>query len=972
MKLLQKSRPVSALFLAGTLILSLLSATFLSPAASASNINKTFNCYAKESVTIDVSPGDFISISPNCGNFFTGSFNTSILTLQSDSASGKFFTVSYSITPGTYVDAIDLYSAYHTKYTLRFVGSPTFYSSTSAIPNTTLGSTSSSLSVEIMNVGTGNLNFGASAVVLSGTNAADFAIVADNCSSQSVTPTGNCTVTYSFTPAATGSRTADMVFTDNAAGSPHTVVLTATGTAPTFSASIPAIPNTLYYQFSSTQTETITNTGTANLTFGANAVALSGTHTEDFGINGDNCSNQIVVPSGTCTVTYYFYPHGVGVRTLNMVFTDNAAGSPHTVVLTATAIASSFSSSTPAIPDTTVNQTSATQTETITNNGDANLTFGASAVVLSGTNAEDFAIVADNCSSQSIAPTGNCTVTYTFTPTATGFRTADMVFTDNDPDSPHTVVLTGTGLGLPTFSASTPAIPDTTLGSTSSTQTETITNNGDANLTFGASAVVLSGTNAGDFAIVADNCSSQSVTPSGNCTVTYTFTPTATSSRTADMVFTDNATGSPHTVVLTARGTAPNLVKSPPGSPDTNIGLTSTIQTKRITNTGTADLIFGANAVVLSGTHADDFAIVADNCSNQTLTAPDYCEVTYTFTPSALGTRTASLVFTDNAAGSPQSLSLDGIGIAALSNDNTLASATIKGQSATLGTPSIAPGAATPGTVTISGTQSTSSTASVFTKSDPLATVTRVVKYASGASTSQFGTDTQYLDSNTITNGDFFVIQVKSESSRYLYYVINVTVASTGPGFLASTPTIPNTYVGTNSSTQTVTITNSGTANLVYGRRAVVLNGTNSSDFAIVADNCSGRSIAATRTCTVSFRFSPTSTGSRTANLVFTDNATGSPHTVVLTGTGLAAPLTISRLSENESGVRGGGRLTITGTGFANSATVTIGDVTAVVLERSGTTKITVRIPAHARGLVSVVVTNPDLTSASIGGFRYR
>ena len=417
---------------------------------------------------------------------------------------------------------------------------------------------------------------------------------------------------------------------------------------------------------------------------------------------------------------------------------------------------------------------------------------------------------------------------------------------------------------------------------------------------------------------------------------------------------------------------SPTFSASTPAIPDTTLGSTSATQTETITNTGTADLTFGASAVAISGTNSSDFAIVADSCSSQSIVPTGYCTVTYTFTPTATGSRTANLVFTDNAAGSPHTVVLTGTGTAPLSNDNTLASATIKGQSATLGTPSIAPGAATPGTVTISGPQSTSSTASVFTKSDPLAEVTRVVKYGFGASTSGFGTDTQYLDSDTISNRDFFVIQVKSESSRYLYYVINVTVASAGPGFSASAPNIPNTYIGSNSPTQTVTITNSGTANLVYGRRAVVLSGSNSSDFAIVADNCSNRSIAAARTCTVSFRFTPTSTGSRTANLVFTDNATGSPHTVVLTGTGVAAPLSISRLSESESGVRGGGRLTITGTGFANSATVTIGDVLAVVLQRSGTTGITVRIPAHARGIVSVVVTNPDLTSASIGGFRYR
>jgi hypothetical protein len=56
-------------------------------------------------------------------------------------------------------------------------------------------------------------------------------------------------------------------------------------------------------------------------------------------------------------------------------------------------------------------------------------------------------------------------------------------------------------------------------------------------------------------------------------------------------------------------------------------------------------------------------------------------------------------------------------------------------------------------------------------------------------------------------------------------------------------------------------------------------------------------SIAVESTCTFHITFTPTATGTRTGTITFTDNATGSPQTVSLTGTGVAAVLGISPTS---------------------------------------------------------------------------
>jgi hypothetical protein len=114
---------------------------------------------------------------------------------------------------------------------------------------------------------------------------------------------------------------------------------------------------------------------------------------------------------------------------------------------------------------------------------------------------------------------------------------------------------------------------------------------------------------------------------------------------------------------------------SPGGAPAVNLtlpsftfgpqqlGTTSAAQAETVTNTGTANLTI--STVTIGGTNAGDFATSADTCTGATLTPNGTCAVSVTFTPSAMGSRSASLNFTDNAAGSPQSITLAGTGIAA-------------------------------------------------------------------------------------------------------------------------------------------------------------------------------------------------------------------------------------------------------------------------------------------------------------------
>ena len=98
--------------------------------------------------------------------------------------------------------------------------------------------------------------------------------------------------------------------------------------------------------------------------------------------------------------------------------------------------------------------------------------------------------------------------------------------------------------------------------------------------------------------------------------------------------------------------------------------------------------------------------------------------------------------------------------------------------------------------------------------------------------------------------------------------------------------------VGTISSAQTVKLSNTGNATLrIY---IIAITGANANDFAEQGSTC-GSLLPAGRNCTINMTFKPLANGSCEASLSIKDNASGSPQTVSLSGTGTtAAPTTAS------------------------------------------------------------------------------
>ena len=112
----------------------------------------------------------------------------------------------------------------------------------------------------------------------------------------------------------------------------------------------------------------------------------------------------------------------------------------------------------------------------------------------------------------------------------------------------HSGTSTTTMTSQAALSSSTLIFTSQTVGATSASQSVTLTNSGTAALSISSIAA------SGDFAET--NTCGSSVAASGSCTIAVTFTPTVVGTRTGSLTVTDNASGSPQTVGLTASAVA--------------------------------------------------------------------------------------------------------------------------------------------------------------------------------------------------------------------------------------------------------------------------------------------------------------------------------------------------------------------------------------------------------------------------------
>lgn len=207
-----------------------------------------------------------------------------------------------------------------------------------------------------------------------------------------------------------------------------------------------------------------------------------------------------------------------------------------------------------------------------------------------------------------------------------------------------------------TFNPTSLTFPSTNVGSSAPSQSVTATNASTLGANVTVSSVTFGGTNPGDFSRTT-TCGTVITT----CTATVTFTPTAAGARSATLLFTDNATGSPQSIPLSGSGgsTTP-AVTFAPTSLDFHQQIVSTSSNARsilLTNSGTAPLVI--SGITFTGTNPGDFS-ETDNCTTVGIGAS--CTINVTFSPSVVGARSANVSVADNAPTTPQTVPVQGIG----------------------------------------------------------------------------------------------------------------------------------------------------------------------------------------------------------------------------------------------------------------------------------------------------------------------
>ena len=181
---------------------------------------------------------------------------------------------------------------------------------------------------------------------------------------------------------------------------------------------------------------TLTNNSAAPLTI--KRIYFAGANASDF--SQANTCGHTVAAGAKCTIAASFSPSASNLRQTALVISDSDPASPQAVALLAYGTVVSFSPSKLSFTNQSVG-TAASQSIILTNTGKAALQI--SSISVTGAAAPDF-WQANNCGT-GIPGNGQCTITVTFQPTATGRRTATVSVKDNGGGSPQGVTLTGTG-----------------------------------------------------------------------------------------------------------------------------------------------------------------------------------------------------------------------------------------------------------------------------------------------------------------------------------------------------------------------------------------------------------------------------------------------------------------------------------------------------------------------------------------------
>jgi hypothetical protein len=720
-------------------------------------------------------------------------------------------------------------------------------------------------------------------------------------------------------------------------GSPLSGILSAS--AATLGFGDVAVANT------STQTLTVTNTGTAPVTIAQASITGAA-----FTVVGGMPSGSIAVGQ-SINAQVQFAPTAAGATSGTITIVSDATDSPLDISLTGTGAQAglSVSPATWTFSNTAVGQTTS-ESVRLTNTG-------TSSVVINLATVSGNAFGMSGLSLPKTLPAGQfMTFSAQFAPTAAGAAQGSISFTDNAPNSPQTLTLSGTGVAGGATLGANPANVDfgnVNVGSTGSSPV-TLTNSGSATITI--SQINISGAGVS----ITGLATPSTLTAGQSTTFTARYSPSSSAALTGSISLVSNALNSPLAIALSGAGVAsqPQLTVTPSNISFGNAAVgSSSSQTISLTNPGNASVTITQLNATGSGFGVSGATLPL------TINAGSSSSVSATFAPTSAGAKTGAISIVSNASGSPATVSLSGTGV----QGQLTASPSLL----TFG--SLATGSSASQTVTLTNGGSASVTISQATASGhgfSISGLTTPLTLASGQATSfsaQFAPTSGGNANGTIT------IASNAPSSP-------TTISMTGTGAQPQMSVTPssaafgNVSTGTNNS-QTITLSNGGSASLTVS--SVSVTGTGFSISGITAP----LTILAGKNATFNAIFAPTASGAVTGSISLVSNAPSSPLAISLSGTGLAATkvLSLSTSSLSFGNVNDGSsnslsvaltnngnanvtisNLGVTGAGFSTSG-VTVGEM----LTPNQSATLTVQFaPTTAGAVTGSVSISSDATNS--------
>jgi hypothetical protein len=344
----------------------------------------------------------------------------------------------------------------------------------------------------------------------------------------------------------------------------------------------------------------------------------------DFNLNAPATPFTIQQQS-SATFTVSFDPSVQGARScIVRVASDDSNEAIYDVDLSGTGTARVIGlSPSPLNFNNVVRNTSDDLTLAIGNSG--NLPLTVTALAIAGAQANQFSLVSPPGVPFDVGAGSSQNLTVRCTPTSNGAKTATLNVTSNATSGSGSVTLNCTGVDPQiAVNPTSLAFPDTNVGA-SSNLNFTVSNGAAANSSVLTYYFSEGGSNPGDFAVTANNCTSTTpctLVPGNSRVHTVTFSPLDLANRSATLtVVHDDQDLSAVVISLSGTGRRPEItLVQPPGASidfgEVAVDTNSTQSTVTVRNDGNGSLVI--DAVTLTGSDPGEFVI-----SNGMVPPPD-------------------------------------------------------------------------------------------------------------------------------------------------------------------------------------------------------------------------------------------------------------------------------------------------------------------------------------------------------------